>query len=247
MSEKRQPKEKGCGDLLAELESQENKAQITILQRFFKTAPGEYGAGDVFMGLKVPFIRSAARKYRHLPLSAVSKLLKDKRHEVRLCGLLILVDKYEYSRKETEKEKIVDFYLRHTKYINNWDLVDLSVYKILGDFLSGLDKKKARVFLEKLLQSKNMWERRMAMVATYAFLKKGRAEETLFAAKKLLADKNDLIHKAIGWMLREMGKRVDDSQLRDFLDQNIRKISRTTLRYAIEHFSEDERKKYLLK
>lgn len=231
--------------LIKEIKSHENKPQASILQRFFKTGPGQYGEGDLFLGLKVPLQRLLARKYTHLPLSDVEKLLKSKFHEFRMIGLLILVDKYEKAGNRTEKKNIVDFYLAHATRINNWDLVDLSVYKILGDFL--LTEKQALKVLIKLAESKNLWERRMAMIATYAFIRKGQAENTLLIAKKLLNDKHDLMHKAVGWMLREAGKRIDKKILIDFLDKYYRDLPRTALRYAIEKLSPREREHYLAK
>jgi 3-methyladenine DNA glycosylase AlkD len=231
--------------LSQEIKSRENKPQAAGLQRFFKTGPGQYGAGDRFLGLKVPLQRLLARKYRDLPLSDIEKLLRGEFHEFRLIGLLILVEQYEKAADRGKKKELVDFYLAHTAHINNWDLVDLSVYKILGDFL--VSDRKALAVLKKLAGSQNMWERRMAIVATYAFLKNGEAEKTLVIAKQLLADKHDLIHKAVGWMLREMGKRVSQKTLTDFLDQNRQRLPRTTLRYAIERLSPRERADYLAK
>lgn len=231
--------------LMAEIKSHENKPQASILQRFFKTAPGQYGSGDKFLGLKVPLSRSLARKYTSLSFKDVEKLLASSFHEFRLIGLLILVDKYEKADKRSDKKEIVDFYLAHSGRVNNWDLVDLSVYKILGDFL--LTDKKALQTLEKLAVSKNLWERRMAMVATYAFIKAGETEKTVRIAKKLLDDKHDLIHKAVGWMLREMGKRINKQILIDFLNENYNKLHRTALRYSIERLSPAEREYYLLK
>jgi len=231
--------------LIKEIKSHENKPQAAGLQRFFKTGPGQYGAGDRFLGLKVPLQRLLARKYANLPLSDIGTLLESKIHEFRMIGLFILVDQYEKADGRAQKRKIVDFYLVHSAHINNWDLVDLSVYKILGDFL--LDDKQALRILERLAESENLWRRRMAMVATYAFIKKGRVEPTLLLAEKLLKDEHDLIHKAVGWMLREMGKRIDKQKLTDFLDKHYRRMPRTALRYAIEHLSPRQRQRYLAK
>jgi 3-methyladenine DNA glycosylase AlkD len=231
--------------LSQEIKSHENKPQAAGLQRFFKTGPGQYGAGDRFLGLKVPLQRFLAHKYSNLPLTDIEKLLQSEFHEFRLIGLLILVEQYEKAASQKNKKELVSFYLAQTARINNWDLVDLSVYKILGDFL--VADKKALAVLKKLASSRNMWERRMAMVATYAFLKNRESEKTLVIAKQLLADQHDLIHKAIGWMLREMGKRVSRETLTDFLDQNRQCLPRTTLRYAIERLSPRERAAYLAK
>lgn len=220
-----------------------NKPQASILQRFFKTAPGQYGAGDVFLGIKVPVQRKIAKKYSYLNLKDLKALLESKIHEFRLVALLILVEQYEKAADLKTKEKIVKFYLSQRLRINNWDLVDLSVYKILGDWL--LLRTSELKILDKLASSKNLWERRIAIIATFAFIKKGQAKETLNLAKKLLKDEHDLIHKAVGWMLREVGKRVSKKKLLIFLDQNSKNMPRTALRYAIEHLSPSEREYYL--
>ena len=225
-------------DLIAELENKaENKKYINnrpVLQRFFKTGKGEYAEGDIFLGLPVPLVRSFAKKYQSLTLTEVKKLLNNKFHEVRLVGLLILVEKYKQTKTREEKTDIVGFYLQHSHKINNWDLVDLSCYKILGDYLLEEAPKKAMMVLSKLAESKNMWERRIAMVSTFAFIKSGRKDEVINIAKKLLQDSEDLIHKASGWMLRELGKRVDQKSLFTFLDTHAKKMPRVALRYAVE-------------
>lgn len=231
--------------ITSELKKLANKPQAANLQRFFKTGKGQYGEGDIFLGISVPVSRRIAKKYANLDLKDVSVLLKNKIHEFRLVALLILVEKYQKTSDRKGKGKIVNFYLKHTKHINNWDLVDLSVAKILGDYLL-LEETRSKI-LNKLASSKNIWERRMAMISTYAFIQKGRANETLDLAKKLLADKHDLMHKAVGWMLREVGKRVDRKKMTDFLDKNIKTMPRTALRYAIEHLSTIERERYLKK
>ncbi|MFZ4631768.1 MAG: DNA alkylation repair protein [Patescibacteria group bacterium] len=231
--------------IIKELRASENKPQASNLQRFFKTAKGQYGYGDVFLGLKVPVTRKIAKKYVSLDLDDVSKLLKNKYHEFRLAALLILVEKYEKTDDRKVKGNIVKFYLKHTTHINNWDLVDLSVAKILGNYLL-LEEGKNDI-LDKLAESKNLWERRMAMISTYAFIQKGRAEEALYLAKKLLKDEHDLMHKAVGWMLREVGKRVDRKKLLKFLDENVKEMPRTALRYAIEHLEPKNREYYLKK
>jgi len=226
-----------------ELKSRANKPQAAILRRFFKTAPGEYGAGDVFLGLPVPLQRRIALKYGDLSLAGIKELLASPIHESRLVGLLILVEQYAAAKEEKIKKNIVDFYLKNTRAINNWDLVDLSVYKILGDWFLNND----RAVLIKLAESKNLWERRMAMVATFAFIRAGRIEETFLIAKKLLRDEHDLIHKAVGWMLREAGKRVSEPALLKFLDEHAGSMPRTALRYAIERLTPRHRERYLAK
>lgn len=226
-----------------DLKRQADPVQAAILQRFFKTGKGQYGAGDVFLGLKVPLQRRLARQYADLGQASIQKLLDSRFHEFRLVGLLILVEQYQAAPDLAAKKRLVDFYLKNTRRINNWDLVDLSVYKILGDYLWRVPEK--RPILDKLARSRNLWERRLAMVATFAFIQKGRAIEALAIAKKLLRDEHDLIHKAVGWMLREVGKRNGEKKLTAFLDQYSRRLPRTALRYAIERLSPDQKKYYL--
>jgi len=236
--------------LIAELEilalkQNKNKDNRQILQKFFKTAKGQYGEGDIFWGVNVPSIRRLAKKYEEVSKAEIKKLLMNKVHEVRLAGLLILVAKYGKAKTRDEKRIIVGFYLENSSRINNWDLVDLSVYKILGDFLLEEAPKKAQAVLNKLASSKNMWERRMAMVSTFSFIKAGRKEEVFVVAKKLLKDGEDLIHKASGWMLREVGKRIGEKELQEFLDMNHKEMPRVALRYAVEKFDEAKKKYYL--
>lgn len=236
---------KTLSDLEKELKRAGSREQAANLQRFFKTGPGQYGAGDVFLGIKVPMQRQIAKKYGFLGFEELKKMLASKFHEFRLVALLILVDKYQNAPSLREKERIVRFYLNQRARINNWDLVDLSVYKILGDYL--VQQPGQRKILDQLAASKNLWERRLAMIATFAFLKKGEARETLALAKKLLNDPHDLMHKAVGWMLREMGKRVSLKTLEDFLEEAAEKMPRTALRYAIERLQPARRDYYLKK
>lgn len=210
-----------------------------ILARFFKTGKGQYGYGDIFLGVMVPQTRQVARRYKDASLSDISQLLKSKIHEERLAALLILNEQYAMAREEVKKT-IFDFYLANTNRINNWDLVDLTAHRIIGDYLS--DKEKS--LLTKLAKSDNVWERRIAIIATYDFIKKERYEETFRIAKLLIKDKHDLIHKAVGWMLREVGKR-DERQEEIFLGKYYKLMPRTTLRYAIERFSHGKRRFYL--
>ncbi|PIP76321.1 MAG: DNA alkylation repair protein [Ignavibacteria bacterium CG22_combo_CG10-13_8_21_14_all_37_15] len=228
---------------LAELQNvtkqKANKQQAEILQRFFKTGPGEYGEGDVFYGIKVPVQRTVAHQFQHLPLNDLQILLKSKVHEERLIALLILVLKFKYA-DEVVREKIFKFYLKNSERINNWDLVDLSADKIVGAFL--IDKDKSLLF--KLAKSSNLWERRIAMLSTYCFIKNGVFEVTLQIAELLLRDQQDLIHKAVGWMLREIGKR-DLEPEEEFLKLHYKQMPRTMLRYAIEKFPEAKRQAYL--
>lgn len=233
--------------LIKEIKSKENKDKAKILARFFKTGKGEYGEGDFFLGITVPISRKLAVKYSELALSDIEKLLKNKYHEIRLIALLILVHRYRTpARKilaEREKKEIVNFYLKNTKYINNWDLVDLSSHYIIGDYLLNKDRK----ILLKLSKSKKLWERRIAIVSTFAFIYKGESEWTFKIVKTLMSDDHDLIQKACGWMLREVGKRVSEKELLKFLDENSYFMPRTMLRYAIERLPENKRLYYLHK
>jgi 3-methyladenine DNA glycosylase AlkD len=209
------------------------------MQWFFKTGKGEYGEGDIFAGLKVPTQRKLACEYRDLSLTDLKILLSSQIHEERLISLFILVGKYERG-DEKEKETIFSFYLKNRRGINNWDLVDLSAPKIIGKHL--LNKDKSLLF--KFVLSKNIWERRIAVLSTYEFIKNNDFDATLRISELLLHDKHDLIHKAVGWMLREIGKR-DLQTEEEFLKIHYKKMPRTMLRYAIEKFPETKRKKYL--
>ncbi len=210
-----------------------------ILQRFFKTGKGEYGEGDVFLGVVVPKQRMLVKKYwRDLDLKDLDKLIKSKIHEERLITLLILVRQYQ---SLNTKSSIFKYFLSRTKYINNWDLVDLSAPNIVGEYL--IDKNRA--ILYRLARSKSLWERRIAMLSTFAFIKRGDYADTLKIAKILIKDKHDLIYKATGWMLREVGKRCGEKHLLKFLDNNCRQMPRTMLRYAIERLNHRTKIKYL--
>ncbi|MBT6774337.1 DNA alkylation repair protein [Candidatus Woesearchaeota archaeon] len=209
-------------------------------QRFFKTGPGEYGEGDVFLGLTMPELRVVAKKYfREVSLVDVQELVKSKYHEFRMCALVMLVYKYE---KDMERKKIYEFFLKNTKYINNWDLVDVTVPKTVGAYLIDND----RSILYELVKSSSLWERRIAVLATFAFIRLGDFKDSLKISEILLEDKHDLIHKAVGWMLREIGKR-DEKVLEEFLDKHVTKMPRTMLRYSIERLEEGKRKSYLKK
>jgi len=240
----------GIKDLIKEIKSEANPVQAINLQRFFKTDPGQYGAGDVFLGLKVPVQREIAARYTHLKPVNIQTLLNSPYHEFRLIGLLILTKQYQTVDPVAQKS-LVRFYLKNSTRINNWDLVDLSVYKILGDYLwqeikAGryLETKKT---LDKLAGSNNLWQRRMAMIATLAFIKQGDFRETLRLAQKLLKDSHDLMHKAVGWTLREVGKKAGERTLLNFLDKYSRQMPRTALRYALEKLSPKQRAAYLKK
>jgi len=237
-------KENNLRKLECELVSHGNKEKAQILSHFFKTGRGEYGEGDIFLGITVPVSRNIARKYQELSFEEIAKLFESKFHEERLVALLILVQKYKLAslKKDlVQKKKIYNFYLTKTKYINNWDLVDLSSHYIVGNYLIDKDRK----ILDKLAKSKNLWEKRIAIISTFAFIYKGEADYTFRIVRILLNDKHDLIHKACGWMLREVGKRVSGEKLESFLKENSKKMPRTMLRYAIEKLPEEKRKYYL--
>lgn len=229
--------------ILKEILTYRNKEKGALLNRFFKTGKGQYGEGDIFLGITVPLSRSIAKKYIDIDLKDVHGLLKNKYHEVRLIALLILVQKFKSAKKESEKEKIYNFYLNNTKYINNWDLVDLSSSYIVGGYLVDKDRK----VLLKLAKSNNLWERRISIISTFSFIFNNESEWTFKITKILMEDKHDLIQKACGWMLREVGKRVSEKELRNFLDKHTKEMPRTMLRYSIERFDPKIRQYYLKK
>jgi 3-methyladenine DNA glycosylase AlkD len=208
--------------------------------RFFKTGKGQYGEGDKFIGCTVPQTRSVAAMYTNLTLNDVSKLLNDEIHECRLCALVILTNKYNKAN-ELERYEILNFYLANTKRINNWDLVDISAHKIVGEWFKN---REDRSLLQELANSKLLWDQRIAIVTTYTFIRNNDFNETLMLSEKFLTHKHDLMHKACGWMLREVGKR-DEATLTYFLDKHAHHMPRTMLRYTIEKFPEELRKHYL--
>ena len=213
-----------------------------IMQTFFKTGKGEYGEGDVFIGVTVPDQRSVAKEfYSKISLVELSQLLSSKIHEHRLTALLILVHQFEKTKDKIKQKEIIDFYLNRTQHINNWDLVDTSCYKILGRYCFENQDSK---LLDKLSESENMWEMRMAIVATMHHIKKGKFELTKAFALKNLKHPHDLMHKANGWLLREMGNK-NETELLDFLNMHYKEMPRTCLRYAIEKFDEELRQDYL--
>ena len=251
-------------EIIEYMESLRDDMQREILMRFFKTAPGEYGYGDEFLGLKVPETREVVKAAKDIPLDEVPELLMSKWHEVRLCGLLILVDKFEkQATKRLEnnidaikkRDEILTLYMKYAKRANNWDLVDLSVHKILGHwlllptFLGGknadLHKDYKLHLLDELSASNNLWKQRMSIVCSWKTSQMGDPSWCLRYAEIHLHHPHDLMHKAVGWMLREMGKRVSMDLLRDFLRQHAHEMPRTTLRYAIEKMSDKERKQWM--
>lgn len=224
-----------------DLEKVATKERATSSQRYFKTGKGEYGEGDIFIGITVPDTRKIANKYKDLEIKGVKDLLESKIHEHRLLALLILVNKYKKSN-QTEKQEIYDFYLNHTAQINNWDLVDSSAHLIVGPHISNKDKS----ILEKLAKSPSLWERRIAIIATMHFIRNNQFQETFKIADILMKDKHDLIHKAVGWMLREIGKKNKESE-KQFLNKHYKEMPRTMLRYAIEKFDKKEKEDYMKK
>jgi 3-methyladenine DNA glycosylase AlkD len=223
----------------ARLRSHAVPANVAILQRFFKTGPGEYGEGDRFIGVKVPSLRSVCGECRGASFDVVLELLHSKIHEERLLALLILVDVFQRGDEATRK-RVYELYLANTAFINNWDLVDASAGQIVGGWLHS----RSHAPLLRLAKSCSLWERRIAIVATYDFIKRGEFDDTFRISDLLLKDEHDLIHKAVGWMLREVGKR-DGAALRAFLASRYETMPRTMLRYAIEKFGEAERRRYL--
>jgi 3-methyladenine DNA glycosylase AlkD len=228
----------------SELKALANPSRAFGLQKFFQTAKGQYGEGDIFLGLTVPEVRKVAAKNKHLSFPEIEKLTSSKFHEFRLCGLVILTLQFKSSKEPLERQKIFNFYMKQAKagYINNWDLVDVSA-PIIGAYL--VSQKDPYPFLEKLSRSKSLWDRRLAIIFTFAFIRAGELDPTIEISQRLLNDNHDLIHKAVGWMLREVGKR-DIQILRAFLNENAQEMPRTMLRYAIEKLSEAERRKWLI-
>ena len=247
-------------EIIRYMESLRNEEQRRVLMGFFKTGPGEYGEGDEFLGLKVPQTREVVRAAKDLPLSEIPTLLMSRWHEVRLCGLLIMVDIFEKQATKrlthddkaiSKRDEILTMYLKYAEQANNWDLVDLSAPKILGHWLllpthlgDGTENYKRQV-LDELAQSSNLWRQRMSIVCTWKTSQMGDASWCLRYAEIHLHHPHDLMHKAVGWMLREMGKRVSMDLLREFLRQHAHEMPRTALRYAIEKMTDAERKQWM--
>lgn len=226
-------------DIRKRLRDLEDREKAKILRKFFKTGPGQYGEGDLFLGIPVPRLRRLCRECGDMPLGEVEVLLKSPVHEERLLALLILIRQYN-GQDESGKKRIYTLYLKSTRWINNWDLVDLSAPNIVGDYLMGRNRKT----LYELVHSPVLWERRIAILATFRFIKEQQLDDTLRISEALLRDKEDLIHKAVGWMLREVGKR-DLIAEEAFLKEHCRQMPRTMLRYAIERFPAAKRKLYM--
>lgn len=231
--------------VIADLKTFASVGKAVELQRFFKTGPGDYAEGDIFIGVVVPQTRKVAARYKDLPITEIANLTNSDIHEVRLCGLVILTNQFKRSRDLIEKKRLFNFYLKELKagHVNNWDLVDVTA-PTLGEYLLQLEDPMA--VLNKLAKSKSLWERRVSVVFTFAILRAGDLEPTYEMAERHLEDSHDLMHKAVGWLLREMGKR-DPGLLRAFLQAHCTEMPRTALRYSIEKFSESERKRWLQK
>jgi 3-methyladenine DNA glycosylase AlkD len=242
-------------ELEKDLKKLAHPEKAKLFGRYFKTGKGEYGEGDKFLGIMTGPVQELARKYQDLSFSDLQKLLKGVYHEERTLAVMILVGQFKRGEKE-QKEKVFQFYLKNTKRINNWDLVDISAPKIVGEYLGTMidgkwlmvngEKIRGREILYKLVRSENLWERRIAIMATFAFIRENDFTDTLKISEILLSDKQDLIHKACGWGLREIGKRDQEVEER-FLKKHLKKMSRTMLRYAIEKFPEEKRQEYLRK
>lgn len=231
--------------LIEDLVALRNDEIAAHSQRFFKTGEGEYGAGDKFLGLRVPVVREAIKPYvkklqTDIPLDEVTPLIQHEYHEIRLAGQLLLATRFKRAKKESDRAALYQYYLSHKDYVNNWDLVDSSAHVICGGYL--LDKPKDPLF--DLVISNNLWHRRIAVISCFAFIKQGQFDTVLTFCEQLLSDKEDLIHKACGWMLREVGKQ-NHEVLITFLDQHYHKMPRTMLRYAIEKLEETLRQSYL--
>jgi 3-methyladenine DNA glycosylase AlkD len=226
-------------DVQKRLKKLGNPEHAAISQKFFKTGPGEYGQGDIFIGIRVPVLRKLVKEFKDLPASEVEILLRSPIHEERLLAILLFVRIFKNGDDDVKKD-IYDLYLKSTEFINNWDLVDASAEHIVGAYL--LDKNKAPLY--RLAQSKALWERRIAIISTFYFIRRHEFSETLKICNMLLADRHDLIHKATGWMLRDIGKR-DLKIEENYLKAHYKKMPRTMLRYAIEKFPEEKRQRYL--
>lgn len=240
-SAKSQPLKQTATEVVKELKRHANPEKAAFFPRFFRTGPGEYGEGDQFIGVVVPDQRKIAKRFSLLPMSEIEKLLDSPLHECRLTGLFVLVGQFEKSKCEETKKAIYQFYISKTDRVNNWDLVDGSCHKIMGPYLKDRSRKK----LFQFAKAKNdLWKNRIAIVTTYYFIRRGDLETTIELAEILLNHKHDLIHKAVGWMLRELGIQ-NEKMLMLFLEQHHAEMPRTMLRYAIEKFPAPKRKKIL--
>jgi 3-methyladenine DNA glycosylase AlkD len=230
--------------ILQELFSLANPEKAEFLQKFFKTGKGQYAEGDIFLGIIAPLTRDIVKKSAKLPFNEIQQLIDSKYHEARLAGFLLLGKQYKQSKDENEHKEIFNFYLKNARKANNWDLVDVTCKDVIGLYL--LEHEEGRGALYRLAESENLWEQRISIVSTWIFIKNMQFDDTLALSEKLLSHKHDLIHKAVGWMLREVGKKNRDVLL-DFLENHYKEMPRTCLRYAIEHFSAEERAYFMRK
>lgn len=237
------PTTMNCNTITKALKQMATPERASSMMRFFKCGPGEYGEGDEFWGIAVPDQRKVARRFRDLPLDQIDRLLQEKIHECRLTALFILVDQFKRACNQSQREQLVKFYLKRTDRVNNWDLVDSSAPQILGELLIA---QKDRKLLIKLARSKCLWEQRIAVVANQPLIRRGEFDSILLIAEMLLDHPHDLIHKATGWMLREVGDR-DSEVLHSFLKLHCRGMPRTMLRYSIEKLTPERRSEYMKK
>ncbi len=226
-------------DVKRELDKHESPEDAVFLQRFFKTNEGQYGAGDIFIGLRVPLTRKLSKQFKALPLNEIEKLLESPVHEHRLCALIIMTEQSKRGN-ESDRKRLYDLYLRRTDRVNNWDLVDTSCRDVVGGYLMD----KSRDVLYVLATSKDLWERRIAIVTTWQFIREGQFDDTIKLSVILRDDTHDLIQKAVGWMLREVGKK-DETVLKQFLDSHAHAMPRTELRYAIERLDSQDKQYYM--
>ena len=230
-------------NIIKKLSKLKNKEKAKLLSGFFKTGKGQYGEGDIFWGITVPEQRKIAKEFVGIPIAELNPLIESPVHECRLTALLILTYKFEFATKNKDSKvqrQIYNFYIKNTRYINNWDLVDVTAPRIVGAYLFDKD----RSILYKLVHSKNLWEKRIAIISTYYFIKQKDFIDTIKIAETLLPDKHDLIHKAVGWMLREVGK-MDEKVLHEFLKKYAKRMPRTALRYSIERLPVEFKKYYM--
>jgi 3-methyladenine DNA glycosylase AlkD len=230
--------------ILQELLSVANPEKAKFLQGFFKTGKGQYAEGDIMLGIVVPLTRDIVKKSPKLPFNEIQILIDSEYHEARLAGFLFLVKQYKKAKEEKERREIFDFYLKNARKANKWDLVDVTCRDVIGLYL--LENEEGRGVLYQLAESDNLWEQRIAIVSTWTFIKYRQLDDTLAIAEKLLSHRHDLMHKAVGWMLREVGKK-DRESLVGFLEKHHKIMPRTALRYAIEHFSPEERAYFMRK
>lgn len=234
-------------ELNKEFQKHKNTQRAGAVAMFFKTAKGQYGYGDKFLGISVPTTRAILKPYFDLPLNDIKKLITSKWHEHRLAGVILLSHKTKIAKLSKERKALCNFYLANIQGINNWDLVDVSAEHCVGLYLGDLSISQQKKFLLPLIKSENIWERRIAMISTFHFIKQGKSELALWVAEKLLHDTHDLMHKAVGWMLREVGKRCSEKVLCDFLEKHSPIMPRTALRYAIERLDTKKKQHFMNK